>query len=136
MWWVLLGHLGVPFVFGVAFVVFATASGTNPPTWDIALETALDFAVLGIGATGSIFENDMIGKAFGEHAAVVGIAVVGVNFLLTSIIVLIRRYVFENTPNKLFWGSFSISLGCLCLLVTSMVLAYAYGVLPKPLIAK
>ena len=42
MWWVVLGHLGVPFVFGVAFVVFATASGRNPPTWDIALETALD----------------------------------------------------------------------------------------------
>lgn len=62
MWWVVLGHLGVPFVFGVAFVVFATASGRDAPTWDIALETALDFALLGIGATGSIFENDTIEK--------------------------------------------------------------------------
>jgi hypothetical protein len=128
MWWVVLGHLGVPFVFGVAFVVFATASGRNPPTWDIALETALDLAVLGIGATGSIFENDAIAKAFGIHAAVVGIAVVGINFLLSSVIVLIRRFVYEHTPRKLFWGSFSISLGFLCLLVTSMVLAYAYRV--------
>ena len=130
MWWVVLGHLGVPFVFGVAFVVFATASGRNPPTWDIALETALDLAVLGIGATGSIFENDTIAKAFGIHAAVVGIAVVGINFLLSSVIVLIRRFVYEHTPRKLFWGSFSISLGFLSLLVTSMVLAYAYRVAP------
>jgi hypothetical protein len=110
----------------VAFVVFATASSRNAPTWDIALETALDLAVLGIGATGSIFENETIAKAFGGHAAVVGIAVIGVNFLLSSVIVLIRRFVYEHTPRKLLWGSFSISIGFLCLLVTSMVLAYAY----------
>jgi hypothetical protein len=126
MWWVMLGHLGIPFVFGVAFVVFATASSRNAPTWDIALETALDLAVLGIGATGSIFENETIAKAFGGHAAVVGIAVIGVNFLLSSVIVLVRRFVYEHTPRKLLWGSFSISIGFLCLLVTSMVLAYAY----------
>jgi hypothetical protein len=128
MWWVVLGHLGVPFVFGVAFVVFATASGRNPPTWDIALETALDLAVLGIGATGSIFENDAIARAFGTHAAVVGIAVVGINFLLSSLIVLIRRFVYEHTQKKLLWGGIAISLGLMCLLVTSMVLSYAYRV--------
>ena len=84
--------------------------------------------MLGIVATGSIFENDTIAKAFGVHAAVVGIAVVGINFLLSSVIVLIRRFVYEHTPQKFLWGSFAISLGFLCLLVTSMVLAYAYRV--------
>jgi hypothetical protein len=52
MWWVLLGHIGVPLLFGIAFVVFSTSSAATLPTWDIASETALDLAVLGIGATG------------------------------------------------------------------------------------
>jgi len=89
-----------------------------------------DFAILGIGATGAIFENEAISKVFKEHSAVVGISVVGVNFLLTSFIVLIRRYIFEVTPRKLLWSILSISLGCLALLVTSEVLAYAYRMLP------
>jgi hypothetical protein len=67
---------------------------------------------------------------FEQHSAVVGIAVVGVNFLLTSFIVLIRRYIFERTPKKLLWSVISMSLGCMALLVTSEVLAYAYRVLP------
>jgi hypothetical protein len=116
MWWALLGHIGVPMLFGIAFVLFSVASGANSPTWDIALETALDFAVLGIGATGAIFENETISKAFEQHSAVVGIAVVGVNFLLTSFIVLIRRYIFGNTPKKLLWSIISMSLGCMALL--------------------
>ncbi len=136
MWWVLLGHIGVPLLFGIAFVVFSTAAAAKPPTWDIALETALDFAVLGIGATGAVFENETISQAFRQHSAVVGIAVVGVDFLLTSGIVLIRRYVFERTPRKLFWGSISISIGCLCILVTSLVLAYAYGVVPEAILTR
>jgi hypothetical protein len=60
MWWVLLGHIGVPLLFGIAFVLFSVASSSGSPTWDIAIETALDFAVLGIGATGAIFENEAI----------------------------------------------------------------------------
>ena len=35
------------------------------------METALDFAILGIGATGAIFENDTINQVFQEHSAVV-----------------------------------------------------------------
>jgi hypothetical protein len=130
VWWVLLGHIGIPFLFGVAFVLFSVASSKTVPTWDIALETALDFAILGIGATGAIFENDTINKVFQEHSAVVGISVVGINFLLASFIVLIRRYILDMTTRKLLWGIVSVILGCLALVVTAEVLAYAYGVLP------
>ncbi|HME35816.1 MAG TPA: hypothetical protein VKF84_11300 [Candidatus Sulfotelmatobacter sp.] len=127
MWWVLLGHIVVPLVFGFAFVVFATASSIGPPTWDVTFEMALDFAVLGIGATGAIFENDAINVAYGAHSAVIGITVVGANFLLSSVIMFIRRYVFEGAQNKLLWSCISIGLGCLCLVTTSFVLAHAYG---------
>jgi hypothetical protein len=130
VWWVLLGHIGIPLLFGVAFVLFSVASNTSVPTWDIAVETALNFAILGIGATGAIFENDTINQVFKEHSAVVGITVVGVNFLLASFVVLIRRFIFGTTTRKLLWGIISIILGSLALVVTSEVLAYAYGVLP------
>jgi hypothetical protein len=96
----------------------------------IALETALDLAILGIGATGAIFENQQMSDVFKEHSAIVGIAVVGINFLLTSFIILIKRYIFHTTNWKLLWSIVSISLGCLALLVTSEVLAYAYRFRP------
>lgn len=126
MWWVLLGHIGIPFLFGAAFIFFTTAASKRRPTWGIALEAALTFSILGIGATGSIFENEMINKAFQVHSAVVGIAVVGINFLLTSFIILIRRYVFDTTSRKLLWSIVSLALGFLAILVTSEVFAYAY----------
>jgi len=66
--------------------------------------------------------------AFGEHAAGVGIGVVGVNLVIASLIVLIRRFVFTPTRHKLLWSIITIILGCLVLLSTSGVLAYAYHV--------
>jgi len=129
VWWILLGHIGIPLAFGIAFVIFATASSVHAPTWDIAFETALDFAVLGIGATGAIFENETITSAFGHHSAVIGIAVIGGNFLLSSAIMFIRRYVFSGTHRKLLWACISIGLGCLCVLLISLVMAHAYGAL-------
>jgi hypothetical protein len=130
MWWQLLGHIGIPLLFGIAFIFFSIASSTASPTWDIAIETALDFGILGIGATGAVFENEVITKAFSEHSAVVGIAIVGIDFLLVSFIILIRRYIFEVTQRKLLWSVISLSLGCLALLTTSEVLAYAYKIVP------
>lgn len=128
MGWVLLAHIGLPLVFGIAFVLFSMAASPHPPTWDIAVETALDLAILGLGATGAIFENQTIVKAFGGHSAEVGIGVIGINLLLASCIVLIRRYIFESTTRKLLWSIISIILGSTALLVTSSVLAYSYRV--------
>jgi|SRR5215469_3828488 len=128
MWWALLGHIAIPLLFGIAFIFFSMAASRKRPSWDIAFETALDFAVLGIGATGAIFENPTITKVYGEHSAIVGIAVVGVNFFLTSLIVVIRRYIFHTTSRKLLCSIVSISLGCLALLVTAAVLSYAYRI--------
>lgn len=131
MGWVLLIHIGLPLVFGLAFVFFRTACSPHPPTWDIAIEAALDFAILGIGTTGAIFENPKIAAAFGEHSSGVGIAVVGIDFLLTSLIVLIRRYVFAPTEWKLLWTVISINLGALALSSTSGVLVYCYSAAPS-----
>lgn len=128
MGWVLLIHIGLPLLFGIAFVFFSAASSPHPPTWDIAIETALDLAILGIGATAAIFENQTIAKVFGEHAAGVGIGVVGINFLFASLIVLIRRFVFTGTRQKLLWSIISLALGALALLATSGILAYSYHV--------
>jgi hypothetical protein len=128
MGWVLLVHIGLPLVFGITFVFLRTASSPHAPTWDIAVDTALDLAILGIGATGAIFENAALEQAFPGHTVEVGIAVVAVDFLFTSLILLIRRYVFEISRHKFLWTVVSIDLGSLALLTTSGVLAYAYSV--------
>lgn len=92
------------------------------------MDTALDLAILGIGATGAIFENATLTAVFKEHTAGVGIGVVALDFLFTSLILLIRRYVFASSPHKFVWTVVSIDLGSLSLLSTSGVLAYAYHV--------
>jgi hypothetical protein len=128
MIWVFLAHIGLPLMFGVVFMVFTAASSPTDPSWDIAVETALDLAILGIGATAAIFENPTIVAAFKEHAAEVGIGVVAIDLLFSSLIVLIRRDIFHRTERKLGWSVVVLTLGTLSIVATTSVLAYSYRV--------
>jgi hypothetical protein len=92
------------------------------------VETALDLAILGIGATAAIFENPTIVAAFKEHSAEVGIGVIAVDLFFSALIVLIRRYIFPDTTRKLIWGIAAMTLGVCAILATSSVLAYSYRV--------
>ena len=126
MEWVLLVHLGLPLLFGLSFTLFRTASSQHVPNWDIALDTALDLAVLGIGATGAIFENPAVASAFGEHLAATELGVVGASFFFSALIVTIKRYVFEPSSHKFVLSMVAIVFGSLALFITSAVLGYAF----------
>jgi hypothetical protein len=132
MFWVLLAHIGIPFIFGLVFMLFSIMSSPTPPSWAVALDTAFDLAILGIGATAAIFENPIVVAAFREHAAEVGIIVIAVDSLFFALIALIRRYVFEKTQHKLRWGVAAMTFGIFALLATSSVLAYSYHVVAVP----
>jgi hypothetical protein len=126
--WVLLAHIILPLLFGIIFMLFSVASSPTVPTWDVAIETALDLAILGIGATAAIFENPILVQVFKEHAAEVGIAIVAIDLLFAAFIVLIRRYIFPTTDHQLRWGVAAMTLGALAIVATSSILAYSYRV--------
>jgi hypothetical protein len=128
MIWLFVAHIFLPLLFGLVFMLFSAASSPTTPTWDIAVETALDLAILGIGATAAIFENPIIVAVFKEHSAEVGIGVIAVDLLFSAFIVLIRRYIFPTTNHKLRWGVTAMTLGVCAILATSSVLAYSYRV--------
>ena len=117
-------------MFGVAFVFFRTASSPldQPPTWHIALDTALDLAILSIGATGAMFDNPTVQKALGENLVSIELSVVGVSFLSSSLILVIKRFLFWSPPERFrfLMSVVTIDLGALTLFITSGVLAYSY----------
>ena len=63
-------------------MLFSVASSPTTPSWDVAVKTALDLAILGIGATAAIFENPILVEIFKEHAAEVGIGVIAVDLFI------------------------------------------------------
>jgi hypothetical protein len=117
-------------MFGVAFVLFRNASSPldQPPTWHIALDTALDLAILSIGATGAMFDNPTVEKALGENLVSIELSVIGVSFLSSSLILVIKRFLFWLPPERFRFllSVVTIDLGALTLFITSGVLAYSY----------
>jgi hypothetical protein len=65
----LLAHIGVPFVAGVALVLFEAVASTEALSWDGCNAIGLDFAILSIGATGAIFVNPRLIDHWGERTA-------------------------------------------------------------------
>jgi len=129
--WVLLAHIGLPLIFGLAFVGFSVASITGPLTWAIAIETALDLAILSIGATGAIFENPKLISAFGPENTLVGIGVIGINLLISSILLWLRRFAHDNgrKPGSSI-GFFALFLGALTIVVVASVVSWGYRSAP------
>jgi hypothetical protein len=100
-----------------------------PPTegWDLLAEVALDFSILGLGATGAVFDNPRVGHCFGDNAATLAISIVGGCLLLAVIIVAVRaRLVRKNQHFSLFSGIMVLFLGVLTLALPSVTLIWAY----------
>ena len=117
MGWVLLAHIGVPFLFGLSFVGFSAFASKGNPTWDLAAESALDLAILSIGATGALFENARLLATFQAQSALVAVTVIAINFLLTAAIVGVRRFALPG-----------VKTGMTCLILGGLTIGVIAGV--------
>lgn len=125
--WVLLGHIGLPVLFGLAFVGFSVAASKGPRGWELAIETALDLAILSIGATGAIFENPKLIAAFGVENTLVGISVIGINLVFSSILLWLRRAAYDSgEPTGPGRGFAALFLGSLTIVVVASVVTWGY----------
>jgi hypothetical protein len=63
---------------------------------EAVVETGLDFAILGIGATGAIFENAKLQQLFPDNgnAAVAGTFLMAVNLVLSALVIVARKNVY------------------------------------------
>jgi hypothetical protein len=127
MIWFILAHIVPHLIFGIIFVIISAI--TMPPSegWDLLAEVALDFAILGLGATGAVFDNSKVGDYFGVNAATLAISIVAVSLLLAVIIVAVRTaLVRRNQHFSLLNGIIVVFLGVLTLAMPSVTLFWAY----------
>lgn len=80
----LLAHIGVPFLAVIAILIFRAPTRSALAWRQSCNETALEFAILGIGATGGVFLNRRIG---GGNSGVYGILVVVLEMVFAALIV-------------------------------------------------
>lgn len=125
MGWALLAHIGIPLLFGIAFLGFSAAATRGPMTWDLAIETGLDLAILSIGATGALFENPKLLAAFGDQNVLVGIGVVAVNLVLSSFLVLLKRRAATVSIGPLI-GFLAVFIGLGTIGIEASVVSYGY----------
>lgn len=127
MLWFVLAHIVPHLVFGIIFVIISAI--TTPPSegWDLLGEVALDFAILGLGATGAVFDNSRVSSYYGENSATLAISIVAACLFLAVIIVAIRAaLVRKNRHFSFFLGIIVMFLGVLTLAVPSVTLIWAY----------
>jgi hypothetical protein len=126
--WFLLAHIGLPLLFGTAFVIFSAAVSPTMVGWDVLVETAQDLAILSLGATGAIFDNSRVEQAFGSNSALMAIGLVGVELILSAIIVFARAKAIKDGKHfSLAGGIIVLFLGFLTLGLTAGVLVWAYS---------
>jgi len=128
MGWLLLAHIGLPLIFGMVFIIIVAAVDPRSTGWDLLGETALDFAILGLGATGSVFDNPKMSQAFpGANSTLVAISVIAVNLVFAAVIVSIRASnVRKNAHFTGFSSIISLFLGVLGVGFTAGALVWAY----------
>jgi hypothetical protein len=127
MGWFLLAHIGLPLLFGIAFIIFSAAVDPRADGWDVLVETALDLSILSLGATGAIFDNQRVEQAFGSNSALVAIAMIAVTLVFAAVIVMARAIAIRNHQHfTLTGGIMVLSLGALTLGITAGVLSWAY----------
>jgi hypothetical protein len=122
--------MGLPVAFGLVFLIFSAATAQDDDGWDLLAEAALDLTILGLGATGAVFDNPRVEHAFGSNAAEVAMAVIAIDLILSAIIVFIKaRIVRRHAHFNLRSGIIVMFLGVLAIGLTSgtFVLAYAHG---------
>jgi hypothetical protein len=132
MFWALLGHVGVPWIVGVAFAIFALATERRPFTWNIAVEIGIDFTILSIGAVGALFDDPRLIQHFGDKNALIGVTVAVFNVFLGSVLMLFKRSAAlgsEALPAKTVSptaGIAAIFVGFLSLFVVGAAVASGY----------
>ena len=127
MGWFLLAHIGLPLLFGVAFIIFSAAVNPRTDGWDVLVETALDLTILSLGATGAIFDNQRVEQAFGSNSALVAISMIAVNLIISAVIVMARAIAIRKGEHFSFLGGIMVLfLGLLTLGITAGVLSWAY----------
>jgi len=126
--WLLLAHIGLPLVFGIVFIIIVAAVDPRSTGWDLLGEAALDFAILGLGATGSVFDNPKMSQAFpGANATLAAISVIAVNLVFAAVIVFIRAsQARKSTRFTGFSSILSLFLGVLGVGFTASTLVWAY----------
>jgi hypothetical protein len=130
MGWFLLAHMGLPVGFGLVFLIFSAATARDDDGWDVLAEAALDLTILALGATGAVFDNSQVEKAFGSNAAEVAMAVIAINLVLSAVIVFIKsRIVRRHAHFDLRSGIIVMFVGVLAVGITSgtFVLAYVHA---------
>jgi hypothetical protein len=128
MGWFLLAHVGLPFFFGAAFVIFSAAVSPVVAGWDVLVEAAQDLAILSLGATGAVFDNARVEQAFGANSALVAITLVAVELIFSAIIVFIKARAIRGGRHFSFSGGIMVLfLGFLTLAVMASVLVWAYA---------
>ncbi len=91
------------------------------------VECALDLSILSLGATGAVFDNAKVTQVFGLNAALLAIALIAVNLVFSSIIVMAKAHAIrKHTHFSLTSGILTLSLGAFTLSLTAAVLAWVY----------
>jgi hypothetical protein len=103
--WLLLTHIalpiGIPLILGLAFAGLRAIANTEVPSWHIATDAALDLAILGIGATGAIFESSAVKDAMGQEPQMItGVLIMVCGFLFAGS-VLGSKTVFLREPAQI-----------------------------------
>jgi hypothetical protein len=125
--WLLLSHIGLPALFGLAFVVFSMLPTRGPLTWHMAIEIGLDLAILSIGAIGALFGNPILVGAYGgEHAVLLALAVLGVNFVLSGILLFMKRHALDHEIGREI-GTAALIIGALTVIVVGGVVSWAHN---------
>jgi hypothetical protein len=127
MWMSLLAHVILPGTFGLTFVVFSLVAENRPYTWIIAVDAGLDLAILSIGATGALLESPQLVARFGADNVLVGLAVVAVNLLISSFMLLCKRLAGDRPEGvSRTVGMFCLFLGTLTMVVVGTVTAWGF----------
>lgn len=127
----MLAHIVLPVLFGMAFVGFSLVAQNGPFTWMIAIDTGLDLAILSIGATGALLDNPKLVERFGVDSILVGLVVVAVNLLLSSVMLMFKRW--SGEAPRMRNGVVCLFLGVVTLVVVGSVAAIGFrATVPPP----
>jgi hypothetical protein len=86
-WTGLVAHIGIPFLAVIVILLFRAPTRASLPFRHACNEVALEFAILGIGATGGVFLNPESRLVFPGASGVYGILVVMLELVFAALIV-------------------------------------------------